>query len=322
MELRSSFATIRGVRVHWAECGPASNKVPLVLLHGISDSHLTWKPVAAALAADRRVLMPDAPGCGLSDRPDASYALRWHAGVLTDWLKTLGLTMVDVVGHSFGGGLAQMLLVQRSLRVRRLGLIASGGLGRRVGILLRIAALPGLVEYFGQPFMAAGTRLALRGVGPFIAAEDVEALSAMNATSGTARALARTMQDVLSLRGQSRHFFHHVHEMNELPPVTLFWGDRDLVTPIEDALAFLRKVRHVTLHRFNGCGHYVHHEQPELLVQKLLTFLDAPFALPLRVRSGGNAFDWHGSCRGVAPPTGRDPGGKPCSSYNALNDTR
>ena len=45
--------------------------------------------------------------------------------------------------------------------VRRLVLAAPGGLGKEVALVLRVASLPGLVERFGQPFMALGTWLEL-----------------------------------------------------------------------------------------------------------------------------------------------------------------
>jgi pimeloyl-ACP methyl ester carboxylesterase len=275
METRHS-AVVDGVRIHWAESGDSTDKVPLVLLHGLNDSHMTWKRVAPRLATDRRVLMPDAPGCGLSDRPDASYQLDWHAHVIARWLETLGLSEIDVVGHSFGGGVAQTLLLESNLRIRRLGLIASGGLGPRVAFCLRLAALPRVVELFGQPFMSAGTRLALRAACGSIPAQDIEALCRMNAADGSARAFARTVQDVISWRGQIKHFFPRAYEIASFPPITLFWGDADVITPIEDARAFVQKVQGVGLELFAGCGHYLQHDQPARLAAKLREFLDCP----------------------------------------------
>ncbi len=274
MDTRHASVVVDGMRLHWAECGTATDKAPLVLLHGINDSHLTWKRIAPALAADRRVLMPDAPGCGLSERPDASYHLDWHAHVIARWLEVLGLSEVDVAGHSFGGGVAQMLLLEPTLNVRRLALIASGGLGPHVAFWLRLATLPGVVELFGQPFMAAGTRLTLRAAGGRISEQDIAELSAMNAAPGTARAFARTVENVVSWRGQSQNFFQHIHEIQQVPPITLFWGDQDGITPLEDALSFVRTVKGVGFERFEGCGHYLHHEQPDDLSRRLREFLD------------------------------------------------
>jgi pimeloyl-ACP methyl ester carboxylesterase len=281
-------SVVEGMRLHWAECGTATDKVPLVLLHGLNDSHMTWKRVAPLLASGRRVLIPDFPGCGLSERPDASYQLAWHAQVIARWLEQLGLHEVHVIGHSFGGGVGQMLLLEPGLKVRRLGLVASGGLGPRVTFWLRLATLPG-VEYFGQPFMAAGTRLALRAAGGCIHEEHIDALSAMNSESGTARAFARTVKDVISWRGQSRHFFQRAHEIRKLPPIALFWGDDDVITPLADALAFTRTVDNVRLTHFAGCGHFLQHERPEDLARKLRAFLDSRYARCARLRV--NAVD-------------------------------
>jgi pimeloyl-ACP methyl ester carboxylesterase len=269
-------SVVDGVRLHWMESGRSTDKAPLLLLHGLNDSHQTWKRVAPLLATDRRVLMLDAPGCGLSERPDASYALAWHADMIARWLERLGISEIDVIGHSFGGGVAQVLLLEPTLTIRRLGLVSAGGLGPGIALWLRLAALPGVVEQFGQPFMAAGTRWFMRAAGGGISAQDIEAMCAMNSEPGSARAFARTVHDVISWRGQSKHFFPRAYEIARLPPITLFWGDDDTITPIEEALAFARKVQGVGFERFAGCGHYLQHEQPDRLAQKMREFLDSP----------------------------------------------
>ena len=152
-----SILEVQGVHMHWAERGEGR---PLVLLHGLSDSHRTWRRVAPALAAHRRVLMLDLPGHGLSDRPDASYDLDWNAKLVAAWFDLLGLDDVEVVGHSYGGGVAQQLLLHRTGQVRRLGLVSSGGLGRYVPLGMRLMSLP-VLEKLAQPFMHLGTRIAL-----------------------------------------------------------------------------------------------------------------------------------------------------------------
>lgn len=69
---------------------------------------------------DIRRLREESKGT-LSGRPDASYELRWYAHVMARWLDTLKLSTVDVVGHSFGGGVAQTMLLECPERIRRLG---------------------------------------------------------------------------------------------------------------------------------------------------------------------------------------------------------
>jgi pimeloyl-ACP methyl ester carboxylesterase len=281
--VRHAFASIEGMRLHWAELGDATATVPVVLLHGMLDAHLTWRTVASTLAVDRRVLMPDLPGCGWSERPDASYEISWHARVIACWLDTLGLERVDVVGHSFGGGVAQMLLLECPTRVRRMVLVASGGLGRRVGFWLRLATVPRVVELFGQPFMGFGTRCALGGASA-MSKEDIAELSALNAAQGSARAFARTVADVIDWRGQRRSFFQRAREITHLPPVAVFWGDRDTIVPIGHAKAFKAAVDGAVIERFDGCGHYLHQERPRSFVTALRAFLDDPAAVAVRLK--------------------------------------
>jgi len=281
---RHSFLSVDGMRLHWAESGEASQRTPVVLLHGLNDSHLTWKRVAPELAVDRRVLMPDLPGYGLSERPNASYELRWHAHVMAQWLEALGLERVDLVGHSFGGGVAQVMLLECPTRIRRLVLVASGGLGRQVAPALRLASLPRVVERFGQCFMALGTRVAMHGNRAGFSKQEIGELSRMNGTPGSARAFARTVRDVIDWRGQRRTFFQQAHELAELPPIALCWGDRDTIIPIAQARAFTESVEGVVLTPFAGCGHYLHNEQPTAFANNVREFLDDPEVPRARIR--------------------------------------
>jgi pimeloyl-ACP methyl ester carboxylesterase len=269
-----SFRAVAGVRLHWAELGEDRRRTPVVLLHGLNDSHLTWKRVAPALAIDRRVLMPDLPGYGLSERPNASYELGWHAKVIARWLEALQLEKVDLVGHSFGGGVAQVMLLECPARIRRLALVASGGLGREVSLVLRLASLPGVVEYLGQSFMALGTRMTLRGHHAGFLPQEVAELCAMNAISGSARAFARTVRDVVDWRGQRRTFFQRANELADLPPIAVFWGSRDKMIPAAHGKAFAESVSGVALTLFEDCGHYPHYERPADFARALQAFLD------------------------------------------------
>jgi len=285
---------VDGVELHWAELGEPGAHPPLVLIHGLTDAHLTWRKVGGELARDRLVLMPDLPGCGLSGRPDASYQLEWQANLLAKWLEQLDLSSVDVVGHSYGGGVAQMLLLACPGRVRRLVLAAAGGLGRDVGFWLKFGTFPYFVERHGQPFMAFGTRRALAnlttrgGAGPALDdsdKRDIEALSRMNARKGTARAFSRTVRDVIDFRGQTRHFLHRANEVDVFPPILVLWGEQDTLIPMKHGQDFVAALDGAIFASFPGCGHYLHREQPAAFVAALRSFLDAEQATPVRLRA-------------------------------------
>lgn len=277
--------TIDGSLLHWCElpCASDTSEPPLLLLHGLHDSHLTWRHIAGALANGRRVLMPDLFGCGLSDRPDASYALSWHAQMIAKWLHAIGVHEVDVVGHSFGGGVGQMLLLEGSLRVRRLALLAPGGLGRDVGVWLRLATVP-WVERYGQPFMRHGTKLALRLTHHSLSPADAELMCSMNAREGSARAFARTVRDVIDWRGQRQDFLRRAHEIAAFPITIVCWGDCDGVIPMTHGIAFAKAVEGVSFHRVEGAGHWLHHEKAEAVTALLREFFGDTEQRPMRLR--------------------------------------
>ncbi len=277
-ETRDHFVEVEGVRLHWAEAGHAPGAPRVVLLHGLNNSCLSWSHLAPLLAADRRVLMPDLPGHGRSDRPDAGYELDWYARIIARWLEAVGVDSADIIGHSFGGGVAQMLLLHCPERIRRLVLVAPGGLGKDIAWPLRLASLPGVVEYLGQPFMALGTHLALRGAREGVTREEVAELSRFNSRSrpGSARAFARTVRDVIDWRGQRRSFFDRVKDVHRLPPLLVIWGDRDALIPVEQGRASAALLEGTVFRVFEGCGHYLHNERPEAFVRTVRQFLDDP----------------------------------------------
>ncbi|APR85670.1 Putative epoxide hydrolase [Minicystis rosea] len=282
MDAARFFTRVHDIDIHWAELGRGR---PLVLLHGLQDSHRTWRRVAPILARGRRVIMPDLPGHGLSSRPDASYELAWYASVVGAFLDAMSIGRADVIGHSFGGGVAQSLLLGPRPRVRRLGLVAAGGLGTEVTWGLRLVSLSGVVERIGQPFMGPATRIVMRSLGRCFEPEDIAWQAWVNSMPGTAMALERTVRDVIDWRGQRRTFAERAGEVERLPPIALYWGDRDGVIPVMHTTAFQALVEGVVITHFPGCGHFPQHERPAELAHAISRFVDAASTPETRIRT-------------------------------------
>lgn len=280
LQTTTGHTQVMGVDIFHEELGSGP---PLVLLHGLNASHRTWRRVAPLLAATHHVIMPDLPGCGLSGRPDADYTLPWQAQVMCAWLDARGLGEVDVAGHSYGGGLAQYMLLLDCARIRRLALVASGGLGREVAFELRLASFARIVELFGQPFMSPFAATALRSVGGIVAEDEEDWLREINARPGTARAFARTVRDVIDWRGQRRHFLDHGHQIRRLPPIALFWGSCDRIIPHAQVDATMQILRGAELTTFRGCGHFPHQERPHDFARALSAFVDREHAEEARL---------------------------------------
>ena len=85
---------------------------PILVLHGFPTCSFDWRAVAARLASDRRVVIPDMLGYGLSPKPDQAYSLFEQADLVSDVARTLGLDQVDLVSHDMGDSVAGELLAR------------------------------------------------------------------------------------------------------------------------------------------------------------------------------------------------------------------
>ena len=98
--------------------------VPLVLCNGIGASLEVLDPLVENLACP--VLRFDVPGTGGSPTSLAPYGFPYLAWVLGRLLSKIGIGVVDVLGLSWGGALAQQFAFQNPRRCRRLVLVATG----------------------------------------------------------------------------------------------------------------------------------------------------------------------------------------------------
>ena len=98
---------------------------PLLLCNGIGVSLELFQPFVDALDPQRPVIRFDMPGVGGSPAPVIPYHLATLPSLLAGLLDQLGHRQADVLGVSWGGGLAQQFALSRPERVRRLVLVAT-----------------------------------------------------------------------------------------------------------------------------------------------------------------------------------------------------
>jgi pimeloyl-ACP methyl ester carboxylesterase len=98
--------------------GPA-----VVLLHGYGETGDMWEPLAARLASDHTVIVPDLRGMGLSDHPVAGYDKKNEGRDVSGVLNALKIDKVDVVAHDIGNMVAYAFAAENPERVTKLVLM-------------------------------------------------------------------------------------------------------------------------------------------------------------------------------------------------------
>jgi pimeloyl-ACP methyl ester carboxylesterase len=268
------LTTVNDTTIAWSEVGHGP---PIVLLHGLADSHRSWRRIVPVLAKRFHVYLVDLPGHGLSARPEAPYTLRWYADTIAEWMDAVGVERAHFCGHSFGGGVAQWLLLEHRRRVDRLALVAPGGLGREVAAGLRLAALPILAPVLESSLFGLMTRFFLRWASrsfAFYPRREIEKLCRLNAAPNSGLAFRRTVAGCIGLGGQEVQTWQYLDKLVSLPPLALFWGDGDDIIPVSHAHDAARRLGNVMLKIYTGCGHSPQIEVPDRFGKDLLEFFE------------------------------------------------
>ena len=252
----------------------------LVLIHGITSNSATWDRVLPKLARRYTVLAPDLLGHGRSDKFRGDYSVGAHANMVRDLLDALGHRSATLVGHSLGGGVAMQLAYQYPERVERLVLVAPGGFGREVTVLLRAASLPGsgpvLALAASRPVIEAGTLLAgavgRLGVHGGTDLEELGRAYALLSDRESRRAFIHTLRSVVDHDGQRVSALDRV-EMIKAFPSLIVWGERDRVLPAHQGERIHREVPHTQLSIFKQAGHFPHRDDPTRFVRAVDAFV-------------------------------------------------
>ena len=109
-----SSIKINGAMIYYQDHGEANPpQTPLVLIHGSTiDSHTDWDHIIPALAERYRVFAPDCRGHGKSNNPRLSYSFREMAGDVAAFIPAMGYKKAHIIGHSNGGNVALVTLME------------------------------------------------------------------------------------------------------------------------------------------------------------------------------------------------------------------
>jgi pimeloyl-ACP methyl ester carboxylesterase len=92
--------------------GPAA-----VLLHGYGETGDMWAPLAAGLAHDHTVIIPDLRGMGLSSRPEGGYDKKTQGDDIAFMLDAIGIERADLITHDIGNMVGYAFAAQYQGRV-------------------------------------------------------------------------------------------------------------------------------------------------------------------------------------------------------------
>jgi poly(3-hydroxyalkanoate) depolymerase len=241
---------------------------PLLLCNGIGVSLELFQPFVDALDPQRPVIRFDMPGIGGSPAPVIPYHLATLPSLLAGLLDQLGYQQADVLGISWGGGLAQQFALSRPERVRRLVLVATA-----TGALMVPSHHPRVLLRMLTPRRHRDPGYAARIAGELY--------------GGTAREdpiVARDLLHATTRLGPARGYYYQLISIlgwtslprlpKLRPPTLILAGDDDPIIPLVNARIMHRLIPRSKLHVYQG-GHLELAADPERLASAVEAFLDA-----------------------------------------------
>lgn len=241
---------------------------PLVLLHGIGSFAGEWSLTIPRLVAAYRVIAPDLPGLGDSDRRDR----RLDAPTLMAWLLELVRQTCPeepiLVGHSVGGGIAARFAIEHPEHVRRIVLVDPSSLGRfrpAPGVIVA------LLRFGARPTPASRDRFLRRVLADPERAraawgERWEALEAYDLEQAGDKRVGTANTHLLHSLGARRIPEERLSSIET--PVDLIWGEMDRLMRFRIAEEASSKFGW-PLHGIEACGHGPQIERPDRFQESL-----------------------------------------------------
>ncbi len=286
---QTGMLSLPGRVLHVAVRGGDPRWPPLLLCNGIGARLEMLQPFVDALDPRRAVIRFDLPGIGGSPEPVLPYHLWTSAPLLDDLLDQLGCEQADVLGISWGGGLAQQFALRYPARVRRLVLVATG-----TGALM-IPGHPRVLRHMLTP-----RRHRDPGYAASIAGEIY---------GGSLRGNPSRVREVLhgeASPGPGKGYYFQLlaaagwTSLPMLPmlrpPTLILAGDDDPLSPLANARIMHRLIPRSELHIYHG-GHLDLVTHPKPMATIVEDFLNTPAQPPDSTAGDAPAADGDGRSR-------------------------
>jgi pimeloyl-ACP methyl ester carboxylesterase len=246
----------------YVEQGEASG-IPLLLLHGYSDSWRSFTPLLGHLPSSLRAIALSQRGHGDSDKPEGRYDSGVLAADAVRFLDHMGIARAYILGHSMGSLVAQRIGSLHPQRV--LGLVLVGAfpnLKHNAAVAELYEAVARLEDPIDPAFVRAFQQDSLSGPVP-PAFLDMVVAESLKMPARVWRSALRGLIDEGS----------PVSLASIAAPTLILWGDRDRFAVRSDQDALLSGIAGSRLGVYPGVGHAPNWEKPAEVAADVTTFI-------------------------------------------------
>lgn len=267
--MKSDELTLHGTRIRYLSAGEDRPNPPLLLLHGggTDSASLSWGHLLDPLGDERRVIAPDLPGYGESDRPPALYSIAYYLDVVERFVDALGLERFDLGGLSMGGGISLAYALAHPDRIRRLILVDTYGIQPDYPpqflsyLLVRTPFMTELTDLFTRIRPIARWTMQNFIRTPDALTEDLIDELITEVRRPRAGLAFNSFQKYETMPGSLRtNYMNRLAEISA--PALIIHGGADTLVPIKYAQEACRRIPDCRLEVLPGAGHWAQRERP------------------------------------------------------------
>ncbi|HEY1989861.1 MAG TPA: alpha/beta hydrolase [Acidimicrobiales bacterium] len=273
-EKRGSRISLAGYEVFVVdiEAGDPAGHEPLLIIHGFPTSSFDFHQIVDQLARDRRVVLFDLVGYGLSAKPDIAYTVDIQAEVAVALTERLGLDRISLLTHDFGDTVGGELLARQQegrWPVEILHRVLTNGSiyiqmahlsdGQNFLLSLPDARLDDAAPM--DPATLAASLASICSPSSTVSEEELEGTCELAARSGGLLLLPRTIRYIEERRRSEARFTGAIEVHPS--PLHVVWGADDPIAVLP-MVARLQEARpDVGVEILDGVGHFPMIEAPE-----------------------------------------------------------
>lgn len=269
--------TWRGYRIYYktagrSDSGGGTAPPPVVFLHGFGSSSFTWRHSLPVFADQHKVVAFDLLGFGKSDKPHIEYSPEIWVNLVNEYVRANDFSKVILIGNDLGGLVAAQFVLKFPDKVEKLVLVDSLGLSWRGSRMQRLFFTPVLGK-------AAFPLLFRRGYVQRTLENSIYA-DPKKVTDVIVEEYRRPFRSpgagyVYRNVGKKMHQWQLGDRWKEIRAATLIvWGERDTLTPIEEAAELNSLIPNSNVVTVPGAGHYPQEESPAQFNKAIAEFLE------------------------------------------------
>lgn len=254
---------------------------PILMLHGNPTWSFFYRELVKKLQSERRCIVPDHMGCGLSDRPQAwDYRLQGHIDNVLAILDHLKIEQFDLVVHDWGGAIGMGVATQMPDRVGRITILNTAAFrSQRIPWRIAICKTPLIGEFLVRQFNAfAGAAAHMAVTRPM--PKSIRKSYLFPYGNWLDRiATHRFVADIpLKPIHPSYPTLLKIEESLEVlkdKPMSIHWGMKDFCFNKHFLDEWKRRFPEAKSHEYRDAGHYLMEDQP-LVTEDICQFLLKP----------------------------------------------